>query len=509
MKTKGMRHQIEALKKSEGKRNFAYLMEQGLGKTWTFLADAERAFLADKIDAIVVVAPNGVHSNWVRREIPEHMSVDTICYYWRGSDKLKTKKGKAQWERMFADHYSHADRPLRVFTFNIDAANTPAGFNSIMEVLKTYRVFMCVDESTRIKNHAAKRSKRVVELGTFATARRILSGTPMPRSPGDLFMQFEFLRSGLLGTKSFRAFNAEFAVLLEQGDPEMQAILKKLGGKVFGIPQVVRKDELGRPMFRNLEKLKELMAPHVFRATKEEYLPDLPPKIYKFIDFEMTPKQRNIYDELRNEYNYLMEYKGQEENVQFEMIAARTKMKQVTSGFIKVFDELVLLPPEDNPRLSAFKDYISGVLEDQPERKFIVWAMFKEEMKQIVEYLEKEGVKCGVYNGDTGREERERIIDDFQKVDVVDGGIQAFVGHAAAAGIGITLTAADLAIYYSCSYDNELRKQSEDRNHRIGTKSSVLYVDFIAEDSIDEEIQRNLAIKSKYADFVLDDKPIN
>lgn len=63
----------------------------------------------------------------------------------------------------------------------------------------------------------------------------------------------------------------------------------------------------------------------------------------------------------------------------------------------------------------------------------------------------------------------------------------------AAAGIGITLTAADLAIYYSCNYDNELRKQSEDRNHRIGTKSSVLYVDFIGVDTIDEEIQRSQA----------------
>lgn len=508
MKTTGMRHQLEALDKSNGKRNFAYFMEQGLGKTWTTLADAERYYNVGKVECLVVIAPNGVHTNWVKRECPEHLSADYIAYAWKGTQKLKTKKGKAEWERMFADHYPKGEVPLRVFAFSIDSVMTKEGFKCILEVLNKYQCMMVMDEATRIKNPSAKRSKLTCELATYALCRRILTGTPMPRAPEDLFMQFNFLKPGLLGTKSFRAFKSEFTVLLEEGDPEMQAILKKLAGKCFGIPQVAKKDDRGQPMFKNLDKLKRLMEPHVFRATKEEYLTDLPPKMYKFIFFEMTSKQRDIYDELKNELTYLMEYKGQEENVAFELIASRTKMKQVTSGFIKVMDELVLMPPEDNPRLSAFKDYIKGVLEDDPGRKFIVWAMFKEEMKQIVDFLESEGVVCGVYNGETSRERRDEIIDGFQKGNVADGGIQAFVGHAAAAGIGITLTAADLAIYYSCSYDNELRKQSEDRNHRIGTKSSVLYVDFIAEDSIDEDIQLNLSRKQKTADYVLDNKPI-
>lgn len=506
MKTEGMTHQLLALQASNGKRNFAYFMEQGLGKSWCLLADAERYFLAGKIDALLVIAPNGVHTNWVLREAPTHLSCKNILYAWRG--KLASKKKKEAFERMFADHYVPEEKPLRVFTFNIDTVNTKEGYDAIERVLKTYRVMIGMDESTRIKNPTAKRSKRACELAQLATSRRILSGTPLPRSPSDLYMQFHFLKPGLLATKSFRAFNAEFTVLLEPGDPEMQAILHKLGGKVYGIPQVPKKDQFGRPIYKNLSKLKMLMAPHMFRATKEEYLQDLPPKIYKFINFEMTPKQRDIYDELKSEFTYLLEYKGEKENVQFEMIASRTKMKQVTSGFIKVYDELVLMPPEDNPRMAAFKDYITGVLEEEPERKFIVWAMFKEEMNQIVEFLEKEGVVCGVYNGDTPKGKREEIIDDFQKNTVENGGIQAFIGHAAAAGIGITLTAADLSIYYSCSYDNELRKQSEDRNHRIGTKSSVLYVDFIAEDSIDEEIQMSLSQKSMVADHLLDGKKL-
>ncbi|WLW40874.1 hypothetical protein GNAINCEL_00092 [Serratia phage KKP 3709] len=73
MKTKPMTPQILALEALNGKRNFALLMEMGLGKTWTILADAERYFEAGKIDALVVLAPNGVHTNWIRREAPAHL----------------------------------------------------------------------------------------------------------------------------------------------------------------------------------------------------------------------------------------------------------------------------------------------------------------------------------------------------------------------------------------------------------------------------------------------------
>lgn len=507
MKTQGMRHQLLALDKAGRRKYFAYFMEQGLGKTWTALAEFEKHFTAGAFDAMVVIAPNGVHSNWIRREAPEHLSIKWIGHYWRGNDKMKTKKGKALWEKMFADHYPEGEVPARIFSFNIDTVNTPVGYQHIESVLKKYRCMMIIDESTRIKNNTAKRSIKVVELGRLAKARRILSGTPLPRSPADIYMQYHFLEAGLLGTKSFRAFNSEFTVLLEAHDPEMQAILKKIGGNGYGIPQVPRKDQFGRPMYKNLDKLIRLMEPHYFRATKAEYLPDLPEKVYKFIDFELSPKQRDVYDELKNEYNYLMEYKGEEENVKFEMIASRTKMKQVTSGFVKVYDEMVYM--EDNPRFTAFKDYVEGVLEDDPERKFIVWAIFKEEMNQIKDWLESEGVVTGVYNGETSKEQREFLIDDFQKNTAANGGTQVLVCHAAAAGIGITLTAADLAIYYSCNYDNELRKQSEDRNHRIGTKSSVLYVDFIGVDTIDEEIQRSLSMKSMLADHILDGKKMN
>lgn len=484
-----MTHQNDALRASEGKRNFAFLMEQGTGKTWTTLADTERCFREDKVDALLVIAPKGVHTNWVLREIPSHMDIECVTVAWRG--RPTTKKAKADIERLYERPY-HGRPVLRVFTINIDAVNTEAGYEEIKRFLTCYRAMAVVDESTRIKNPTSKRTIKCLELSKLAMARRILSGTPLTKGPTDLFSQFAFLKDGLLGTTSYRAFVAEYAVLLQPGDPKLIAIQKKTNCR--GTPQVVATDDKGQKIWKNLDKLRAMIQPHSFRVTKADCL-DLPPKVYKTLTFEMDAKQRRVYDTLDEDNAYITH---DLEDKSFEAIAARTKMKQVTSGFIHIDGVPVLIESEQasSPRMELFKE----VLEDL-DGPFIVWAMFEEEINQIMAALKTAGIEASSYYGKTSDSAREQAIDDFQS-----GRIQAFVGHAAAAGIGLTLTAAETAIYYSCSYDNELRKQSEDRCHRIGTKHTVVYIDLIAENSIDEAIVTSLATKTAIADYVIDGK---
>jgi SNF2 family DNA or RNA helicase len=497
MKTKPMAHQVTALVRLEGKRNFALLMEQGTGKTWTTLADTERCYIGNKIDALLIVAPNGVHTNWIRREIPTHLEAPCLTYVWKGTPT--TKKAKADWDKLYATHYPVGGAPLRVLSMNIEAINTPKGYEAAEEFLRCFRVMMVVDESTRIKNPSAKRTEKVIKLGRLATARRILTGTPITKAPTDLYSQFDFLKSGLLGTTSYRAFVAEHAVLASPTSPIMMAMMKKVGSKA-AYAQVVEVDENGNKMWRNLDKLAQMIAPHSYRVRKEDCL-DLPPKVYKTVYFELEAKQRQVYDRLKEDYHYVhMDV----EDLSFQAIAARTKMKQVTSGFIKVRGETQnldrpddpdsLMDPKLNPRMAAFRE----IIEDY-DGQFIVWAMYEEEINQIIAALEEADIPAVSYYGATSREARETAIDDFQA-----GKARAFVGHAQAAGIGLTLTAAELAIYYSCSFDNELRVQSEDRCHRIGTKHTVTYIDLVAEDTIDEDVVKSLAVKSAIADQIID-----
>lgn len=498
MKTEPMKHQAIGLAKMDGKRNFAALMEQGTGKTWLIMADAERCYLANKIDALLVIAPNGVHTNWVKREIPTHMSIETKSYVWKGTPT--SKKRQQELEDFFAPWHLERRRPLMVFSINIDSVNTKHGYDVIERFIAFSRTMAVVDESTRIKNAKALRTKKTIKLGRNATCRRILSGTPMPKSPIDLFSQFDFLKSGLLGTKSLAAFTAEYAVLMDMDDPDMQAIMRNLAGKVHGMPQVVKKDEYGRPMFKNLARLSAMIEPHSYRVKKEDCL-DLPPKVYSPIFFELSNKQKDVYKQLEIEYEYLFQDSdsGVEENMSFAAIAARTKMKQVTSGFINIYGDPVLMDAADNPRMSTFIDLVETLEENDDQQQFIVWAMFDQELEQIMSVLNKMGIPCAKYAGDTPKASRDDIIDNFQA-----GKIRAFVGNAAAGGIGITLTAANTAIYYSCSYDNELRKQSEDRCHRIGTVKTVTYYDLIGEDTLDEDIMRSLSNKSRLSDIVID-----
>ena len=493
MKTEGMDHQIQALARLDGKRNFGLFMEQGTGKTWTTLADAERCYQGNKIDALFVVAPNGVHTNWTRREVPTHLSVDTICYAWRGEPK--TKKAKADFDKLYSNHYPLGEAPLRIFTMNIEAINTPKGYAAAEEFLRSFRCMMVVDESTRIKNPDAKRTEKVIDLGKLAIARRILTGPPLTKAPTDLFSQFDFLKPGLLGTTSYRAYVSEYAVLLDNAHPLKQAMIRKNPKAAFA--QVVETDKNGVKQWKNLDKLSHMIAPHTFRVRKEDCL-DLPPKVYKRVYFELEPSQRKVYEKLKEDYHYV--HLG-EEDMSFQAIAARTKLKQVTSGFIHVRGSAFpidqhgpLADPKDNPRMAAFKSLIEDF-----DGQFIVWAMFEEEINQVLAALAEAGITACSYYGATKKDDREKAIDDFQA-----GRVQAFVGHAQAAGIGLTLTAASTAIYYSCSYDNELRMQSEDRCHRIGTKHTVTYYDLIAEDTIDEDVMNSLAVKNALAAYVID-----
>jgi SNF2 family DNA or RNA helicase len=484
-----MKHQSAAIQKSEGKRNFAYFAEQGTGKTWMLLADAERAFLAGKIDALLVFAPKGVHTNWVLREIPKHLSAPAVMYSWSGP--VKTKRQKEGVAKLMDAKKSTGC--LRVLTMNFEAMLQPAAREFVDEFIAQYRTMAVVDESKKIGNPDAKRTKYIIEAGRNAEARRILSGKPLTKAPMDLFSQFDFLKSGLLGTKSYRAFVAEYAVLLDPRSPKMQGLIRKMGPKA-AYAQVVDVDDFGNKKYQNLDKLAAMIEPHMYRVRKDECL-DLPPKVYEQRIFQLSDEQRAVYDQLEHEYAYKSKTEGE---MSFEAIAARSKMKQVTSGFINVYGEPELIDPERNPRMETFLDVVDDI-----EGQFIVWAIYRHEIEHIVKALEEQGISTVQYHGGVKDGERELAVDEFQA-----GRVRAFVCNKAAYA-GLTLTAARTSIYYSCDYDNDVRGQSEDRNHRIGTTGPVLYVDLIAEDTLDEDIAANLAAKDAIADHVIDKRPLS
>jgi SNF2 family DNA or RNA helicase len=481
-----MQHQLEALRLMSDRREFALFMEQGTGKTWTLLAHAERLYAAGKINGLLVVAPNGVHTNWTRREIPAHMDVHHIARAWKtGAGKRET----ASIRQVLRNREAGEQPPLRIYAASFDSLMTKKGLEMAEEFLLSTNAVIVIDESSRIKNPDSGRTKVVMGLRKFAAYAYIASGTPVTNAPADVFAQMEFLSEGLLGTTSYRAFVAEYAELLRPDHPMMQRMIERNPRIAFA--QVIAKGADGKPVWRNLDKLKGLLAPHSYRVLKRDCL-DLPDKIYKSVYFSLTAKQQKVYDHLKRE----LRIEHGEQVLVVNKLSSINKLQQITSGFY--------LPPgggepvyveEKNPRLAA----LVNALEDVTGQ-FIVWANFKEELLCVSAALRKAGYSVVEYHGGVKKDDREIAVDSFQT-----GTADAFVAQPKAGGIGLTLTAAETAFYFSNSYNMEDRAQSEDRSHRKGTTKNVVYIDVVAEGTIDEDITAALQRKTEVAAQILGD----
>jgi SNF2 family DNA or RNA helicase len=328
-----------------------------------------------------------------------------------------------------------------------------------------------VDESTTIKTPNTKRTKSIIKVAREARYRRIATGSPVTKSPLDLYSQCEFLGPECLNSASFYAFQARYAILVE----------RKLPTHTF--KQIVG--------YRRLDELQEKLNGFSFRVTKDECL-DLPDKIYTRRDVELTPEQKKYYDQMKLMALALVDGNLMSTN---NALTQLMRLHQICCGHVKLDDGQQIDIP--NNRITE----LLSVLEET-SGKVIIWANYRRDIENIRLALQKEYGMTSVatYYGDTEAEDRQNIVDQFQDP---ASELRFFVGNPRTGGYGLTLTAAHTVIYYSNSFDLEVRLQSEDRAHRIGQTNKVTYVDLIAKDTVDEHIVKALRNKINIASQVL------
>jgi SNF2 family DNA or RNA helicase len=206
---------------------------------------------------------------------------------------------------------------------------------------------------------------------------------------------------------------------------------------------------------------------------------DLPDKIYTSRQIPLTPEQKKMYKSIEEQAYFLFE--SGELTTAPLMIVQMLRLQQVLSGHLKTEDgELQIFPTN---RIEALKEILN-----EHEGKAIIFSRFRYDIENIVKSLPN----AGAYYGGTSDEERQLLISDFQNP---NGSIKYFVGNPQTAGYGITLTEADLVIFYANDFNLETRIQSEDRAHRIGQTKKVTYVDLITPNTIDEKIVEALRNK--------------
>lgn len=476
-------------KQAEGARrlneNFEYYAlaaAQGSGKTWMWLNDIEYQYEKGRIDSVVIVAPKGVHINWIVKEAKQHLSVDWVGDYWSAS---VGKKRAAEYEKKIQT----LDK-LLLFTFNTDALNTKKGYELITHIMRSRRATMMImDESQRIKNPKAKCTEKAISLRKLAVSARIGSGTMMPLGPPDLFSQYEFLKpyGKLLGTTSYRSFVAEFADVLPPDHKIVIAAMER--ARTRFVPQIYRRDEKGRPMWKNLEKLRKMLRPITYRIRKEDL--GLPPQVYENVHFELSASERREYNQILETLRF--EHPDGELEL-LNSLTAQLKLMQASSGFI-MRDGQVTTEFDGQSRFSTFKDLYKSL-----DGQVIVFAVFTEEINRLCEYFEKEGIPAVRYDGAVRDDDRTEAIRAFQA-----GEAKVFIGQPQAAGLGITLTKGDHVVYYTCNHRAEDRMQSEDRSHRIGREGTVYYWNLIGLGTLDGKIAASNGRKETTMFEILDE----
>jgi SNF2 family DNA or RNA helicase len=410
-----------------------------------------------------------VYDNWIRGEIPTHLpdEIERTVVRWTPTT---SKKFQDEMKELV---YEKNDKQLKIFVMNIEALSTPRGTKAAYFFLKgNPDNIMVVDESTTIKNRKATRTKNVMLLADQAKYRRILTGSPVTKSPMDLYSQCAVLSPKALGFNSYYAFQNRYALVQN----------RKMGTRAF-------QEIVG---YRRLDELNQKLDTFSNRILKEDCL-DLPDKMYIRRDVDLTDEQKRVYKQMKK--LALAKLDNGELATTASVLTQIMRLQQICCGFLQP-DEGEIQPIENNRLKELFE------ITDELQGKAIIWASYTHDIQRIADALrDRFGPEAvATYYGETPQDERQDIVTKFQDK---NSPLRFFVGQPRTGGYGITLTAANTVIYYSNSYDLEIRLQSEDRAHRIGQGSKVTYIDLVSPDTIDEKILKALRGKINLAGEVL------
>ena len=467
-KTTPYAHQLKALEMSWNKEVFAYFMEMGTGKSKVLLDNVAMLFDKGKINSVLIVAPKGVYKNWHDSEIPEHLvqHINKNVVLWKS---LITKEQKIKLNSLFDNDFTK----LQFLIMNVEALSTKKGLDFARQFLNVKRALFAVDESTTIKNPSAKRTKNILGLSKLSKYRRILTGSPVTKSPLDLYTQCFFLVPFLLDHNSYYSFRTRYA-LMRTANFNGRSVQVVVG-------------------YHNLGELSKKLEPFSYRVLKDDCL-DLPPKTFMKRVIQLTPEQKRVYQQMKTSALAILNGKMV---TTMNVITQMMRLQQITCGHFKADDGST--QNIKNNRIIELMDVLEEV-----EGKAIIWAHWRHDIDTIVESIEEQYPGSVVtYYGDTSTEDRQKAI---KKIQDPESKVRFLVGTTQTGGYGITLTGASTMIYYSNGYDLEKRQQSEARIDRIGQEKPMTYIDIIAEDTVDEKIVKSLRKKVNIATEIMGEK---
>lgn len=465
-KVKPWQHQLAAINEADpSKRNcFALFFEQGTGKTLTAINILRRIIEKEgRLPLTLILCPPAVLHNW-KREILLHSDI---------KDWEIEILDDSQWHRLCRTDSLETGGPRNlVLITNYESLNMEKLFQRFKRVKPEVII---ADESQKLKDITAKRTKRAIELAKTAQYRYLLSGTPILNSAFDIFSQYLFMDLGESFSSNLYEFRRRYFRDLNAHRPKQSYFpdWQLLPGA--------------------LQKINEIVYKKAMRAVKSQCL-DLPPLVKQQVTFELSDEQKRAYDAM--ERDCIAYLNDAAITAELKMIKAM-RLLQITTGFARD-DEGVDHVFTANPRAKVLEEVIQQIPRSE---KFIVWGVYRQNYETIRRALSGLGIDYVEVTGEVPANKKQAAIDDFNSRPV----IRALIGHPQSCGIGVNLTAASYAIYFSRTHSLENELQSEARNYRGGSErhAKITRIDIVARDTIDELVMLALSEKQDVAEAIL------
>lgn len=474
-KTIPYEHQLYEFEKYAESQARALIWQMRTGKTKAIIDMACHLYIRHKINSVLVFAPNGVHENWLQRELPIHHwdIVNRYSIHWHTGTAGNTlpvshieeykEKHELWWAK--ASAMLKTTKSLTWFSFNSESMTRLEVRKLVKYIINKRQVLVVFDESHDFRAPGSKRTKMARALVKKCRYKRILTGTPVTNSPLHAFAQFELLQQQALGFKRYEDFKNHYA---------RYVIGRTKSGRHY--PLLAE--------YTNLEELKIHIAEWSSILLRKDCI-DLPDLIKRTRNVKLTTEQYKIYEELHTKFTFDI---GTDEISIGENTSILTKLQQVVSGFIIDEFKQVYDIPGGNPRLEAVSNevYLSS-------GKVIVWCRFREDMDRVAKRLATDGHRVVQYHGRTSTSSKRKVRELFAPS--ADNDIKVLVGYPV---LGLDLSAASTIIWYSHTFDAILREQADERATVFGG-SNVSIIDLVAP-GVDQYILDNVLNKISIAE---------
>jgi len=437
------KHQKESVQVARKTKYFADLSEPGTGKT---LVQIE--LMLERNDwPVLVICPKSIMEPVWEKQLDECKLTGIIL----NEGSAKVKKVLNTTMDCWADNECHEIFwNQRIYIINYEMV--PRVLDELMQI-KWKAIIL--DESTRIKSPNAQRSKAIMKLRDMVSYRSIMTGTLAPNGLQDAFNQYKFVQPNIFG-EVFYAFRHRY---FTQGG--------YLNYEWFPKPEA-------------LDVFKRKAAGVSIQHHKRECI-DLPPLVEEIRKVEMLSKQKEVYEQMKNE---CIVWLNENNAVTAPFVITKLmKLRQIASGFIYMNEKSFPIS-NSNPKDAAMFE----ILDQIGDKKCIVFAHFNRTIEHIREKLNGKSI---AYFGS----EKSVALEVFEHKKTNPRACQILIANPASAGHGLNLQFCSNIIYYEQDFNLENYIQSMQRIERIGQKNKMTVYHLLTKGTVENYIYKKLKQK--------------